>query len=98
MPCAKTAAGQHAARANARTLRRGNGHLPQNPGREKYNGSRRLRGPLRRGTALGEQPGEIVELVAAEIGYEPEAHVVPGEALDVEAVARQCLFRFLCLG
>src|SRR5213083_3210277 len=41
-----------------------------------------------RGAALGEQPGEIVQLAAAEIGYEPEAHAVLGEVLDVEAVAR----------
>src|SRR6266853_764329 len=43
----------------------------------------------------GDQPGEIAELVAVEIGYQPEAHAVLGEALDVEAVVRRHLLRLL---
>src|SRR6266581_4106504 len=36
----------------------------------------------------GEQPGEVVELVAVEVGDHPVAHAAEREARDVEAVAR----------
>src|SRR5712664_432955 len=38
--------------------------------------------------ARGEQPGEVVELVAIEVGDHPVAHAAEREALDVEALAR----------
>src|SRR4051812_15646921 len=36
----------------------------------------------------GDQPGEVVELVAVEVRDDPVAHAVAREVLDVEAVTR----------
>src|SRR5258707_2004654 len=48
--------------------------------------------------SCGEKAGEVVELVAVEIGHEPEAHAAAREALDIETVARQRLLRLLFRG
>src|SRR4029077_16064467 len=46
---------------------------------------------------LGDKLGKVVQLVAVEVGHQPEAHAVLGEALDVEAVARKRLLGLLRL-